>query len=585
MPAARDEAAIARAFGRAQAVSATPAAPPDVQLGNVTEFWVLDRSGGGFVRVAAALRYAGPVLLMYVDTQVALDQDALERSAREFEQNIYQRNRTLFGAEASPGVDGDPRITVLNTQLNGVGGYFSPSDAVIGGANRFSNGREMFVMGVNAFPLGTPAYAATLAHEFQHMIAWNVQRRRPAWLDEGLSALAEDLNGYVSQSTATSYLADPDLQLTGWDASARHYGMSRLFMRYFHEHYTGDAGLAELAALDAGNDLEAFARIAARRRPDVTSFAELFGDWAVANLLGDPSVGDGRFAYALLPARVTPRPPEPGDVTATVQQFGADYIGPVVGPATIALDGADSVSLVGVAPASGGYAWWSNRGDESVSTLTRALDLSAVSRATLEFALWHAIETHFDYAFVTVSSDGGTTWQTLPGRTTTTDDPQGQSLGDAFTGLSGAPEAALGDAPRGVWVTEQMDLSPYAGRQIVLRFWLMSDAAINGPGMLLDDIRVPEIGFADGAEAGDEGWQAQGFVRTSGVLPQEWEVRLVRYQPAGPRVEQVALDEQGRAQLLVAADEQAVLVVSGATPYTSEAAAYTYQVISRLPGG
>jgi hypothetical protein len=578
VPAVRDEALIAQAFGRAQQPGAPPSATPVVRLGDVSEFWVLDRTGSGFVRVAAALRYAGPVLLMYVDTQVAVDQDALERSAREFEEKIYQRTRALFGAEASPGVDGDPRITVLNTQLNGVGGYFSSADAVRGGANRFSNQREMFVMGINAFPLGTSAYAGTLAHEFQHMIAWNVHRRRPAWLDEGLAALAEDLNGYVSQSTATSYLADPDLQLTGWDGSARHYGMSRLFARYFHEHYTGDAGLAELAAVDAGNDLEAFARIAARRRPDITSFAELFGDWAVANLLADAAVADGRYHYALLPAPVNPRPPEAGAVTTTVQQWGADYIGPVAGPAMIAFDGAETVSLVGVAPASGEYAWWSNRGDESVSTLTRALDLSGVSRATLQFALWHAIETHFDYAFVTVSLDGGTTWQPLAGRTTTTDDPHGQSLGPAFTGISGAPEGALGSGTPGAWVAEQIDLSPYGGQQILLRFWLMSDAAINGPGLLLDDIRVPEIGYADGAENGNAGWQAQGFVRTTGVLPQKWEVRLVRYRPAGPRVEQLMLDGQGRVQLELAPDEQGVLIVSGATPYTSEAAEYMYQI-------
>lgn len=578
VPAVRDEPALARAFGRTAQDSAPRTAPLDVQLGDVEEFWVADDASGTFVRVPAELRYIGPVLLMYIDTRSSVDQAAVERSAQVFEQRIYPRNRALFGSEPTPGVDGDVRLTVLNTPLSGAGGYFSSADAVAGGANRFSNRREMFVMGINSFPVGTEAYEATLAHEFQHMIAWNQQRRRPAWLDEGLSTLAEDLNGYVSQSSATGYLADPDLQLTTWDSTSAHYGMSRLFLRYVHAQYTGDAGLSELGRTNAGNDLEAFARIAARRRADIGSFAALFGDWAVANLLNDPAVADGRFAYDLLPAPVRPALPQPGPTD--VAQFGADYIGPIRGPATVVFDGAETVSLAGAPPAEGRFAWWSNRGDESVSTLTRELDLSGVSRATLAFRAWYAIETHYDYAYVTVSDDGGVTWKPLAGLTTLTDDPQGQSLGPALTGISGSPGAELGRGAAPRWVDEQFDLSPFAGKRVLLRFWLISDAAINGPGLLLDDIRVPEIGLSDGAEDGADGWQAEGFIRTSGALPQRWELRLVRYQLAGPLVESIALDQAGRATLAIPQGEQAVLVVSGATPHTTERATYTYEVQS-----
>ena len=92
----------------------------------------------------------------------------------------------------------------------------------------------------------------------------------------------------------------------------------------------------------------------------------------------------------------------------------------------------------------GRFAWWSNRGDESVSTLTRRFDLRRVAQATLRFRLWHELERHYDYAFVTVSTDVGVRWQTLPGITTSTDDPQGHNLGHGFTGISGAPEVALG---------------------------------------------------------------------------------------------------------------------------------------------
>jgi hypothetical protein len=579
VPLARDGQALATAFGRTRAGDADSVPSQDPQLGDVEQFWVLSRASGTFEQVAAELRYVGPVLLMYVDTSLQIDQNLLERAAADFEERIYPRNRALFGSEPSPGIDGDPRLTVLNTNLSGVGGYFSSADAVARGANRFSNQREMFVVGVNSFPVGTPLYSATLAHEFQHMIAWNQQRRRPAWLDEGLASLAEDLNGYVDHAGAIAYLASPDLQLTTWSSSGRHYGMSRLFARYFHEQYAGDEGLSELSATDAGNNPEMFASIAARKRPDISSFSELFADWTVANLINDRAVGDGRFAYTLLPGRVDTTPPQPAADT-TVSQFGADYIGTLDGPLTLTFDGAETVPLAGPQPAEGVYAWWSNRGDESVSTLTRSFDLTGLERATLRFRLWHEIERHFDYAFVTASTDGGTSWQTLPGRTTTEEDPQGQSLGHAFTGVSGTPGQEIGAGLRGTWLDEEVDLSPYAGRSVQLRFWLVSDAAINGPGMLIDDIQIPELGYRDAAESGDGGWDAVGFVRTIGDLAQQWELRLVRFVGTATSVEPVAVDERGRATISVSDGERAVLVVSGATPLTTEPAAYSYWVTS-----
>ena len=44
--------------------------------------------------------------------------------------------------------------------------------------------------------------------------------------------------------------------------------------------------------------------------------------------------------------------------------------GELAGPLTIDFDGADAVGLVGSRPEDGRYAWWSNRGDDGVQTLT-----------------------------------------------------------------------------------------------------------------------------------------------------------------------------------------------------------------------
>ncbi len=199
-PLARDQLALAEQFkgiGNVPAVARTT--PLNVKVGDTETFWVSDNITNKPYQVQAQLRYAGPVALMYIDTQLDVPQSAIERSAKEFEQKIYPRDHELFGTERSPGVDGDPRITILTTDVRGAGGYFSSADSVVKAVNRFSNEREMFV--IAAMP-GTPGFSSTLAHEFQHMIEANEQQRSPSWFNEGLSTLAEDLNGYGDQNTA-----------------------------------------------------------------------------------------------------------------------------------------------------------------------------------------------------------------------------------------------------------------------------------------------------------------------------------------------------------------------------------------------
>lgn len=579
----RDQEALAAVFRRADAApEPTPSGPPRLRVGDTAEFNVSDQAANRQLKVSATLRYAGPVVLMYVDNAITVDQGDLERSAKQFEQQIYPRDRQLFGQERSPGVDGDPRITILNTEMGGsVVGYFSSADAVSRRANRFSNERDMFVIDATRLQPGSDSYASTLAHEFQHMIHWNEQRRSPTWFNEGMSTIAEDQNGFVTQGKASAYLAHTDLQLTGWAPSGSafpHYGAANLFLRYFYEQYAQSEGLSALIEADAGNNLQVFADIAARKRPEIRSFADLVADWAVANRINDPSLDGGRYSYSLLPTKASSEQLERGERSGTVSQFGADYLDLPSGPASLQFQGATTVSLAGVEPASGRYAWWSNRGDDNVATLTRAFDLTQARDPVLQFSLWHELETGWDYGYITVSADGGSTWEVLKGSTSTASDPQGNNLGgQAFTGVSGAaPDTETDQGERGRWVEEQVDLSSYAGKQILLRFWVVNDDAYNASGLLLDNLRIPAIGYSDDAEQGDGGWQAEGFVRSTGDLPQRWQLRLIRTRGGGSSVEAVPVDAAGRASVQLAEGERGTLLVMGSTPHTSNPASYTY---------
>jgi immune inhibitor A len=582
LPAPRDPVALAEALHGLGDIAPTVAdAPRDLAVGDTALFWLIDRQSEQHYQSNFSLRYAGTVALVYVEDGVEVDQAALERNARMFEDEIYGRNQALFGVEWSPGVDGDERLTILLANLPGVGGYFSSSDSLPQAVNRFSNEREMFYINVGERPGPNLDLRNVLAHEFQHMIHWNQQRNSPTWFNEGLATLAEDLVGEVRQGLPQAYLREPDLALFDWTyrppSGPAHYGGAQLLMRYLHEQYAGDAALAGLIAADAGRDTAQFVRLAQQRRPEIDSFAHLVGDWAVANLLNDPSVADGRYAYSLLPGTVTPLEIGVGAGTGEARQWGVDYLRLPPGPLTLRFDGGDTARLV-AAETSGARAYWSNAADNSVATLTRAVDLRNVASAQLDFDAWYEIEGGYDYAFVTASTDGGATWATLPGTSTTRDDPQGANYGDGYTGVSGTPQALPGDGARGVWLREQVDLTPYAGREILLRFWYITDDAEHRGGLLLDNLRIDAIGYADDAESGDSGWQAQGFLRTGTALAQPWELRLVRWSNGSTVVERLAPDAQGVVTATVAASEQAVLVVLPTSPLAHEPSSYTYDV-------
>jgi hypothetical protein len=223
---------------------------------------------------------------------------------------------------------------------------------------------------------------------------------------------------------------------------------------------------------------------------------------------------------------------------------------------------------------SGDYQWCAVRGDEGDATLTRSFDLTGLQEASLSAWLWYDLEVDYDYAYVEVSDDGGQTWHMLDNALTTTTNPSGNSYGPALTGTSGHARDAE-------WVQATFDLSAFAGKSILLRFEVITDDSINHPGICLDDVSLPGLDFQDGAEEGDNGWQAAGWIRVGDHVPQQFLVQVITLgDDVG--VQRLALDEQNRGHLTLAGlgDEidRAVLVVSALAPSTTEPAVYSYQI-------
>ncbi|MCL6450182.1 MAG: immune inhibitor A [Acetobacteraceae bacterium] len=156
-------------------------------------------------------------------------------------------------------------------------------------------------------------------------------------------------------------------------------------------------------------------------------------------------------------------------------------------------------------PHSGANEWWSGKGDLLNNTLTRAIDLTGLSSATLNIWAWYDIEEDWDYGYVEVSADGQS-WMTLPSTITTNTNPNGNNDGNGITGRSGG------------WVNASFDLSPVAGGPAFLRFRYETDVAVSLPGFCVDDISIPEIGYFDDVEAGNVGWTPSGWTVFAGQL-------------------------------------------------------------------
>lgn len=586
---------------------------PDYPVGTTRVFEASNLDANESFELEAELLYKTEHVYMWVEKGLDVDQQDLEEAADLFEEHTYPTDREFFGTEWSPGVDGDPHLSILHASNLGrtVAGYFSSADSYVQDVREDSNEMEMFYIHVDkSTEIGDPFYNGVLAHEFQHMIHWYNDRNETTWLNEGCSELAMELNNqsypggtgtYDVGGSEFAYLDNPDTQLNTWPevdqtgSASAHYGAAYLFTSYFLDRF-GEEATQALVAHEA-NGMESVDLVLDENLGlDITHY-DVFADWAVANLIDDPDIANGQFGYNRIDiyapdfdesfSRSTNYPQEQ---RSTVHQYGVDYIEiESRTPLEFAFTGSTQAQILATDANSGQYLWWTNRGDESNPKLTRIVDLTGAETAELSFWSWYHIEEDWDYAYVVVGTttdgaipanlaDPDISWEILSDASLrcTTADPNNGNLGCGITGQSSD------------WESLTADLSPYTGQEIALRFEYVTDAAVNQAGMAIDDIQLMvdgELVFLDDAETIDDTWICEGFVRHANVLPQSWIVQLVMADdgagaPAGTPVVTRFLSADGTTgtwTLPFTVDaEHAVLTISAIAPVTTEPAIYEY---------
>lgn len=549
------------------------------EVGAQKSFWVLNADTYQTVSVNAILRAVTPHVYFWIEEGIPYSENALAYLVETFEQKIYSTTRAAFGSEWTPGVDHDPHIFILYTKAAGTGvaGYFSSADELNPQAHPYSNAHEMFMLNADGLHLSSSFTAATLAHEFQHMIHWNMDRSESTWINEGLGVLSETINGYTNHN-ASAFLYSTDLNLTSWGEtpaqSGAHYMQSYLFLCYLAERL----GIDFIRALVANpaDDLESIDETLRQQdrydplRQRLLTADDLFLDWAAALYLDDPSLADGRYAH---PETGSPQAetistcPLPNQ-SRTVEQYGLDYITITCpGKYTLHFEGTIETQRFPLAPHSGHSMFWSGEGNIADMRLTRALDLTNASPPiTFSYWTWFDLEENFDYAYLEVSQDGQH-WKILHTPSGTDHNPVGNSYGWGYNGKSNG------------WIQESVDLSAFAGKKIWLRFEYITDDAISGAGLLLDDINLPAIGYQSDFEQDEGGWQPEGFRHVENYTPQPFRLLWI-IQGKNTSVQEISLSPTNTTDIpfTLAPGEQATLIVTAISRQTHLPATYTWSI-------
>ena len=265
-------------------------------------------------QIKASLLYTSEKAYFYVENKYlntlspdkrALLQEKITQLAEAFDKEIYPKLTKLFGDVWDPGIDNDPRVTILFTHLlDKAGGYFNPANELPKKISPFSNEREMVYLNTdNLFDSRLKSY---LAHEFQHLISYNQKERinhvvDDIWLNELRSEYAPTYLGYDAANYQHSNLKSrvdkfrqyPSDSLTEWRGNVYDYASVVMFGQYLADHYGPSFFSALIRSPKTGIESinDALAKIGVHQ-----NFDEIFGNWVVALYLNN-TAEDKMYGY------------------------------------------------------------------------------------------------------------------------------------------------------------------------------------------------------------------------------------------------------------------------------------------------
>ncbi len=426
-------------------------------------------------------------------------------------------------------------------------------------------------------------YEGVFAHEYQHLLERYQNPDQFTWVDEGLADWAAGYTGYLypaapitdprAESGTQCFLGwgsvqtnanpnprpgGPENSLTVWgDQNDDHldeilcdYGAAFTFMNFVHDRY-GTQFISDLHRGKGGDGLPGVRKLvtqygSARQAKDIVH------DWAAMAALdkyldGSNVTFNGKAAWyqsETLDASINwdtsdayawpGAPPNGSDYVRLRDQSGHYVSSKQIGRVTF--DGAATLPAqpvewsVDQSPPDhpGDAALYSGSGSNFDRAIVHEVAVPA-DDATLTFETRYDTEPTWDYGFVQISTDGGKTYKSLANDDTDSEPDSGAvpTVKDnlpGFTGQSGGGDTAA-------WVEESFDLSPYAGKTVLLAFRYVTDSSVDLPGWWIDDVKVGGETVTDGTTL--NGWATPTQIKPNRVAG--FTVQLVAMTSTGPR--------------------------------------------------
>ena len=401
-------------------------------------------------------------------------------------------------------------------------------------------------------------YEGTIAHEYEHAIHYDHDADEASWVDEGMADLSGFFAGYGhAEDHLAYYMVYHRTSLTNWGNALEDYGESYLFQLYLNENFGGPAFIKALVD-EPANGIEGIeAQLAAFGYS--ASFDDIYRDWTLANYLDDVTlIGDSgaKLGYGNLtiPSNDTwgysiqwsinnyygsdnqgnlPLDRYWGGYKSGTVQYPIGTIAPYA-PMYLTYKGMQPELVSnfrgegssGITPYAGAYELYGGRAALLFNSCTLASPVTLGADAELSFWTWYEIEDLWDFGFVQISTDGGSTWTSLDNSDTTSDhDPS--AIGTVLDNLPGFTGSSGG------WVPETFDLSAYEGESVLVRFLYVTDWATELTGFFVDEIAITDGNgtlFSDGLESGGGNWALEGWQHTTGLVVNDWQLTFINPQ-------------------------------------------------------
>ncbi len=242
------------------------------------------------------------------DSQVQSKKDeilfVLDSLSREFEGNIYPVLTSIFGTEWKPGIDGDPRITILfHSMKEDAGGYFRTADEYLQIQVPTSNEKEMVYLPLAQ--IDNPKLKVLLAHELMHLITFNQKNKKydvneEDWLNEARADYSSTILGYDNayegsnlQKRVQAFLEKPTDSLVEWLGKKYDYGAASMFSHYLVDHYGISILIDSLKTKEVGI---ASINYALKKNNFDQDFSQVFTNWTIASTINDCSI-NSKYCY------------------------------------------------------------------------------------------------------------------------------------------------------------------------------------------------------------------------------------------------------------------------------------------------